>query len=240
MSKVIQPIDWSRLVVEGLVIIVSILLAFTIDAWWDTQQELDAEVLNLERVSAEISKNSEQIESKLRTIRRSIESTSTFISWMGPNPIEVEVEILLEQWAALYSVGFFSLQRGATLEYLATGQLDGVETIEVRRAISDWYSRANDLQDHYGRLRAAHANVSDYLQDAIPLMHLLNSNSVMSNHPISKFPLDQAALLADTKLESRLGMYLIRMEFISREATQLRERQNGLVELINETIRKID
>jgi hypothetical protein len=223
-----------------MVIIVSILLAFAIDAWWEAQRELDAEVVNLARVSAEISENSRRIDRKLQTVKRSIDSTSTFISWMGPDPIAVEAEVLLSQWDTLYGVGFFSLQHSATLDYLATGQLDSAETTEIRRAISDWYSQCSSLRDQYMRLRTAHAKISDYLQDAIPYLHLISPNSVMDSHPRSKFPLDQSALLGDPELESRLALYLIRLEFVSRWAARLRERQDELVELIDETIRKID
>jgi hypothetical protein len=34
-----QPIPWTRLIAEGLAIVVSILLAFAIDAWWEQRQD---------------------------------------------------------------------------------------------------------------------------------------------------------------------------------------------------------
>ena len=240
MSKTRQPVDWSRLVIEGLVIVVSILMAFAIDAWWEERRELHEEVLNLTLVAAEISANSERIDNKLQTIHHTIEATSTFISWMGPRPANVDAETVVKQWDKLFGVGFFALQRSATEAYMATGQLEAAETAEVRRAIADWYSSGTRLEHQYERLRAAHANTSDYLQDAIPILHTIGINQVMSGHPASQFPFDLTAFLADPKLESRLAMYLIRMEFVSGQATRLKQRQVELVDLIEETIRSIE
>ena len=51
------PIAWPRLLVEGLVIVVSILLAFAIDAWWEDRQEAEKARLQIERVVAELESN---------------------------------------------------------------------------------------------------------------------------------------------------------------------------------------
>ena len=44
----VPNLSWSRVLVEGGVIVVSILLAFWIDAWWDRQQEVERETVLLE------------------------------------------------------------------------------------------------------------------------------------------------------------------------------------------------
>jgi hypothetical protein len=51
------PIAWSRMFVEGVVIVVSILLAFAIDAWWDDRQRAEESRLQVERVVAELEAN---------------------------------------------------------------------------------------------------------------------------------------------------------------------------------------
>ena len=48
-----QEIPWKRLTVEATAIVVSILLAFGIDAWWDERGERKAEVVLLERLLAD-------------------------------------------------------------------------------------------------------------------------------------------------------------------------------------------
>jgi hypothetical protein len=230
--------SWKRILIEGGVIIASILIAFAIDAWWEDRQDTNSEIRNLVRVSAELETNSERIQIKLQTIEVSIKATSTFISWMGPQPASIERDVLLEQWDSLYGIGFFSLQRSATSDYLASGQLDMANTAEVRRAISDWYSSGTALEEQYERLRVAHANLSAYLQDAIPILHTISINVSMSDHPTSQFPFDQVVFLADPKLESRLAMFLIRMEFVSEHAAELQDMQSELMVLIETTIQE--
>jgi hypothetical protein len=138
----------------------------------------------------------------------------------------------------LYGIGFFSLQRSATRDYLASGQTDTAKNVEVRRAISEWYSSGTALEEQYDRLRIAHANISTYLQDAIPFLHTISANVLMSDHPTSKFPFDQTVFLADPKLESRLALFLIRMEFVSEQAADLKDLQRELVALIDTTIQE--
>ena len=117
-------IPWNRILVEGAAIIASILIAFAIDLWWDDRKEFESEIRDLIRVSAELESNSDKIQNKLQTIAFSIEATSTFISWMGPEPENVEKETLVEQWDNLYGIGFFSLHQSATGDYLASGRTD--------------------------------------------------------------------------------------------------------------------
>ena len=233
-------IPWNRILVEGVAIIASILIAFAIDAWWDDRQESASEVRALNRVSAELETNSERIRDKLQTITASIQATSTFISWMGPQPADIEKETLVNQFDALYGIGFFSLHRSATRDYLARGRTDTVRNLEVRHAISEWYSAGTALEEQYERLRMAHANISVYLQDAIPFLHTIIANALMVGHPSSRFPFEKTGLLADPKLESRLAVFLVRMEFVEEQAADLLERQRELVALIGKTIEEID
>jgi hypothetical protein len=235
-----SSIPWNRIFVEGVAIIASILIAFAIDAWWENRQESASEVRDLIRVSAELETNSERIQDKLRTIVASIQATSTFISWMGPEPANIDKASLVEQWDALYGIGFFSLHRSAARDYLARGRTDTVRNLEVRQAISEWYSAGTALEEQYERLREAHANISVYLQDAIPFLHTITANALMAGHPSSRFPFEQTGLLADPKLESRLAVFLIRMEFVEEQAADLMERQRELVALIGKSIEEID
>ena len=49
-----QGLEWKRLFTEGAVILISILLAFSIDAWWDEQQESEDAMHQIDRVLTEL------------------------------------------------------------------------------------------------------------------------------------------------------------------------------------------
>ncbi len=49
-----KQIPWLRVFVEGVVIVVSILLAFGLQAWWDGRQEREEQEAYLTAVSGEL------------------------------------------------------------------------------------------------------------------------------------------------------------------------------------------
>ena len=97
MKPLTQRLPWGRLIIEGTVIVFSILLAFAIDAWWDGRQVEDAQIERLSRVAAELRSNSERIHRKIETLEVAITATSKILSWMGPEPQDVELQMFKSQ-----------------------------------------------------------------------------------------------------------------------------------------------
>jgi hypothetical protein len=148
-----QDIQWKRITVEATAIVVSILLAFAIDAFWDDRQDRKTEIDLIARVAKELNANAEIIERKLETLSVAVESTSEFLSWMGPEPKKVPRADLLEAWTKLYSIGTFALTRDASQEYLAEGRIDTAPNSDIRLSISQWYSGGDELENQYEVLR---------------------------------------------------------------------------------------
>ena len=57
-----QVLPWKRITVEAAAIVASILLAFSIDAWWQERIERGDESEQLDRMRAEFSQNIERID----------------------------------------------------------------------------------------------------------------------------------------------------------------------------------
>jgi hypothetical protein len=57
-------VPWSRLLVEGVVIVLSILLAFAVDAAWDRSRDAAAERIVLGDLRSELTENREAIENR--------------------------------------------------------------------------------------------------------------------------------------------------------------------------------
>ncbi len=227
-----QNIPWKRITVEAAAIVASILLAFAIDAWWEDSKEHTAEVDQLLRVLAELENNADIIEQKLGTISKAIPATSEFMSWMGPQPEPVQSDVFFDRWTTLYSIGFFALTRSAAEDYLAAGQMASARNVDVRNAISNWYADGKALEGQYAALRVAHANLGEQLQATIPMLHMDSKNLVMEDHPKSKFPFAQADVFTNSRVEGRLSLYLIRMEFFKTEALDVLNSQVELLDLI--------
>ena len=228
-----NAVPWPRIALEGAVIVISILLAFAIDAWWDDRNDRKAEIEQLLRVAQELEANSERLQAKLEIILSSIKGTQEFIAWMGPEPVDVPPAVYHGQWSKFFSIGMYSVLRGAVQDYLATGRAEGIRHVAIRDALWDWHSAADDLERQYGLLRVAHARINDYGEDLFPSLHDVVATGFVDEDLSSKFPYDHKAALSDPGLESRLATYLIRLEFVSGQATSLLRRQAELISLID-------
>lgn len=232
MSDRSKPIEWNRLLVEGIVIVASILLAFAIDAWWDDRQERQAERRQLLSIAAELESNGARLQEKLDLLSVAEAAARELLLWMGPEPRAVQPQELTDMFAQMYAIGAFALLRGASEHYLSAGRAEDAGYDEVRESIADWYAAGDELERQYAWLREAHANVAEYLVDAVPMLYFNAAHPVLQGIQPSRFPLDPSVLLSDPEFESLVSLYLIRIKFVEGEATELMKGQAQLLELI--------
>ena len=231
MNSQSQRMPWRRLLLEGSVIVFSILLAFAIDAWWDDRKEHTKQLERLVRVAAELQLNSENIQSIIEILEDAIDATSEYLVWMGPQPQEVQLQSFHSQWVKMISIGTFSLVRRAAEDYLAAGNITSSGDADIRNLLSEWYSYGDKLEKQFEILRVEHAKLVDYTntKTTVPGLHTISTVGVMQRHPKSKFPYDQSELLSDPMVETLLATYLIRLEFVIRLAAEHQERQSNLL-----------
>lgn len=76
-----SQIPWTRILAEGAIIVVSILLAFAIQAWWEGSKERAEEQRILAAIRAELHSNVAEIDRELtyRTQRTLISSRSSML-----------------------------------------------------------------------------------------------------------------------------------------------------------------
>jgi hypothetical protein len=136
--KLTQNFPWPRILAEGAVIVVSILLAFWIDAWWGRQQESERERILLESLLTDlkalkaehqfIDQSADAILESARElldIGRSTEASAT----------DRDIDFLLND--VTYRVGG-NYQGSHVLSMLLTGgELANIQSIELREALVD-------------------------------------------------------------------------------------------------------
>ncbi len=223
---------------EGGVIVLSILLAFAIDAWWSQRKDNIEGIEQLRRVSAELQLNSEMVSSKIEGLQIAINAASEFLSWMGPQPRALDTEAVTRQLDVLTGIGTFSLVRRAANDYLAAGGRNKSGDVSIRESLSEWYFHSDRLENQYQILRTEHWTFIDYLNriPTAPALKIAKANPVMKRHPDSQFPFDPSALLTDPVLENLLATYLIRLEFVVARALGEQERQADLLTLIDAVV----
>jgi len=142
-----KNMDWRRALTEGAVIVLSILLAFWIDAWW-SQREEDQRVdsllhalekewsENLERIDAALPKWDEYITWTSQRINASLQDVDSLTS--------EELELIFDYPS--FSYPFFSLSTGAWNAVVLVA-LSDVRDMELSSAIAAWPSRLERLNN---------------------------------------------------------------------------------------------
>jgi hypothetical protein len=79
VGKLTNQVPWLRVSVEGFVIVVSILLAFGIEAWWDGVQQRQREQLYLVQLHEDLAGAASMLESTLRWSENSVRAIERIV-----------------------------------------------------------------------------------------------------------------------------------------------------------------
>ena len=74
-----QKIPWPRIAVEGTAIVASILLAFSIDAWWSGKQQHEAEQIVLQNLLDDLQDKQELLAEMTRFSQAIVESAESLL-----------------------------------------------------------------------------------------------------------------------------------------------------------------
>ncbi len=73
-----QKIPWKRISAETAAIVVSILLAFSIDAWWDSWRDIERESMLLATLDHDFEQNRELLKEALSSNQQSLSTVQEF------------------------------------------------------------------------------------------------------------------------------------------------------------------
>jgi hypothetical protein len=217
--------------VEGGVIVGSILLAFALDALWDNRTRANELRNQVEVVAREMQSAREALQRALdaheinahlaehlrSTLGRVVEGSEVVVSdsLVGP---------LLPQITADVTTGSLDV-------FIAAGGLELIEDLDVRRHLLNWPTRIQDLQDDEIYLRNyAAADLASYLR----------ANSAVANAELHSIPWLMGRFGGGPQVDpDRFGTVTLRREqqlmnlLAARESGE-RALQSGLVEMLDQ------
>jgi len=146
-------IQWKRISVEGAAIVVSILLAFSIQAWWDDHQDRAEEQGILLGLKSEFEQNLAFIDTQL-SYRNAVIDSILKIFDASVARTSIEPDILDELIGDVTWWENIEYSRGAIDGLLQSGGLSLIENEELRRVIASMPSRYDSttksgLNDRY-------------------------------------------------------------------------------------------
>ncbi|NNF57049.1 MAG: hypothetical protein HKN04_02305 [Rhodothermaceae bacterium] len=242
-------IPWKRVLIEGVVIVASILLAFAIDAWWDRQTTAGETHQALRAIEAELVENLAYFESAEDVYRVAAQGGADLLHLTGPEVSVADGEqvsyLIGEMWRR---PDLDPPSTGASAAMVSTGAAARVRSRALRQELALWpayIERQQELMLQAGTENLFHQRMLHFIAQldfdringmaAWPEVRAAFTELVPTE---SQFESDWAGLLADRQFESgvtgRTMLTLSGAELAARTQTRIEE----LLALIREELRR--
>ena len=202
--------QWQRVVIQAVVIVVSILMAFGIQAWWDSR----GEALQSRALIAALSEDFQTAGARLRTTRtlreRALLSAERLLTYVEegsiPETERAQVDSVFSR--LFYSMATFNPPMGTVETILSSGRLDLFQDQELVRELTRWTSAVDNYKewetvssDHF------YTRVYPYLAARVNLQDL--DIAVPWDVPWPHDPTSAADLISDAEFGSVLYMHYV-------------------------------
>lgn len=138
----VRDIPWLRISAEGAAIVVSILLAFAIDAWWEQRGEHADEQVIISELSAEFSVAEAQIIDLIADHERNLENFERLIELLSSDDVashEAEVFLLAND---LWTIAPYEPRMPVYQNLLVAAGLDRISDESIRRSLRNYEEAA--------------------------------------------------------------------------------------------------
>ena len=132
------------LVVEGLAIVLSILLAFAIDAWWDERQERAEETQVLESLYVEFVANQDEAASVILSHELAVQSVATLMELRQDEILSLSAEEVEQHMRFFANPRTFDAVRGSVDALTSAGKLGILRDRELREALTTFVNILDD------------------------------------------------------------------------------------------------
>jgi len=201
-----RSIPVGRILAEGMVIVISILLALSADAWWDRREERREEREALSQLYAEFLLNRERLadaESRHRAQRDNILRMLTAIAERGypPGSYELPDSVLSGGlgWVEFEPVG------GVLTSLISSGRVALIRDDSLRVALASWLEDLNQLREDEVQDGDLRLQVRDVIHDYVPMVSVAYRSGSDGVRAPSRFDADYRGLLDSRNFENLLN-----------------------------------
>ena len=220
--------NWSTHLVEIVVIVGSILLAFSIDATWDTRQESIREKEILSTVKLDLRANIEEIE----RVHSWYETTdSVFLSFLEATPVELSSISNDSSFAIIMALlidATFTPFQGS----LTAGNLTQIDDLDLRNALGAWLTKADDILEIGPTLLSGSQELMNLAGKSGAMLNIASALNVsLKSDPGG---LDLGRLRSDDEFVNKLiAVHTVRL-VVMQKVTQLSMMTNSLIEQLED------
>ena len=141
-------LPWRRMVMESVAIILSILLAFAIDAGWDELKERNQEEAFLVSLLSDFKETRSRIEESNTIHMKFIESCQQLLSFHGVDTPNIETEALEKMLGSVfYDFNSLYLPTGSRDALFASGDIEIISNEKLRSMLAAWPTIVADASE---------------------------------------------------------------------------------------------
>ena len=226
-----QEIPWKRIFVEATAIIASILLAFTIDAWWQNRTDRLVEAQYLQAMRADLLRSLELLDENEATQRRQVGYLESLLLTNGDTPYSDELRLWLDD--GLFNVGTYQPQISALHELESSAQTQIIQNQDLRRALASVRQRMNGLENVQGDFQLSQQMLIDpFLVDNFDLSNLLPNRTASTETDLS--------MLGTSDFQSRVAFKISLRGEVSQSQRAVRSAFTVALELIETELETTD
>lgn len=133
-----QGVPWRRLFIESLAVVLSILLAFSIDAWWDGHKERRRERDLLAGLLEDFEASRAGLEARLVLARRMAHGTSRLLQLVDAGAGARDVEVPDSLVLAVLGGPTYEPDTNTLDAAVASGEIDLISRQELRAELATW------------------------------------------------------------------------------------------------------
>ena len=155
---------WLRVIIEGGVIVASILLAFGIDAWWNDVEREREVAQELQSVGRELRRNQDLLAFQIDLLQRMVRGDDEVLALLNAGPSSENVTIPDTLGFLVITTLTFDPSLGALDALIASGRLAAVADPELRLGLSGIRALVVDATELQGLTRSL------YFEQMLPLL----------------------------------------------------------------------
>ena len=138
--------SFSSLAAEFLIVIVGILMAISIDAWWSERGDRRDEQVLLRSLSEEFEQNERALATQFEPYERRLASAETLLR-LGPEATDISADSLTSLWRWITRGGSYDPSTGVLDAAMSSGDITLIRDPALRAILAGWSSSVDDLTD---------------------------------------------------------------------------------------------
>jgi hypothetical protein len=224
MKTILRPSGENSFVRDALrdlfVVVVGILVALWLEAWWQDQQNRREERQVLSNLRAEFLVNGADLADVQSRLQEAIAATNDFMALIN-DPADGRIQVDFSSYRRIAGIRFFDPRHGQLTSVINSGKLSLVSNDELRALIADWPALATDMdleRTVFVEIMASGMGMTfrEYVGD-----------------PNSKFETDIESLMSSRRFYNDLGMHLTILTIMARESETIMKSTDRIIELID-------